>query len=87
MKKICESCILRSVGCVFIKENTEDKCETVKHYDEGYNDAFNDAVEYLETNLTFEHPRKSTKECIVNIRKFREFMNEKNEIIKTKYNV
>ena len=46
MKKICESCILRSVGCVFIKENTEDKCETVKHYDEGYNESelptFND---------------------------------------------
>lgn len=78
MKKICESCILRSVGCVFIKEGTEDKCETVRHYDEGYNDAVNNAVEFLETYATFEHPRKGTKECIINIHKFKELMKKNN---------
>ncbi len=78
MKKICVSCILRSVGCVFIKEGIEDKCETVKHYNEGYNDAINNAVEFLENYATFEHLKKDTKECIVNRRLFKEFMIKNN---------
>jgi hypothetical protein len=32
------------------------------------------AVKYLKDNVTYIHPRKGTKECIVNIPKFIDYM-------------
>ena len=32
------------------------------------------ACEWLKDNITYIHPRKGTKECIVNLTRFRDFM-------------
>ena len=53
----------------FTKEIDDESTEYV------CKDAFIEkACKYLEENATYTHPRKGTKECIINIPKFIEYM-------------
>lgn len=40
-------------------------------YIEGYKQAIEDACEWLQENCVYTHPRKGSKECIVNIPRFK----------------
>lgn len=56
----------QDLPCGFVDKNSVEYIRT---------DAFIEkAVKYLKDNVTYIHPRKGTKECIVNIPKFIDYM-------------
>ncbi len=77
MNTPCKNCPLNFCGCKYIEKELTNTCPTVIVYNKGYNDAIKNAIRFLYKYATFEHPRKGTEECIVNIAKFKEYMKKK----------
>ena len=69
----------RQIAKHFFELGIRANCDQNSHEDfhKGYIQAIEDACKWLQENCTYTHPRKGSKECVVNIPRF------KNDLITT----
>ena len=60
------------LGAKWSDEHPLVERELKEAYIEGYEQAIEDACKWLQDNLTYTHPRKETKTCMVNIPRFKQ---------------